>query len=311
MKKLLTGIEGLDDMLYGGFSIPEDRGFIIQIKGDTGTGKTILALQMATNYAKGGKIACYFYLEKQVQEVFDTVNRFGWGENRKEGWPYSAGKINRDINKRKRMYENGGMLIGSLSTDNLMVLYLSLGSNINALSGVFERNVALREKMSENERKLEKRLKEYPLNESRNMYIVDPVDIRLGAETVDILNDDRNYPIIARGFKESGGIYLLISNKSFNNFDTLSDSIIELGFIRDDVTTERYMEVIKARNQDYCMGKRKFKISDKEGVVFWERGINPTILYQYKFKEKHILILHKIIENYFDESISSLFLLEN
>jgi len=161
MEKLLTGIECLDNILEGGFDIPKDRGFIIQIKGDTGTGKTILALQMATHYAKSGQIACYFYLEKQVEEVFEIVTRFGWGEHKKGGWPYLAGRINHDIDKRKSIYNNGGMLVGSLPTDNLMVLYVSLASNISALSGVFERNVALRTKMSERERRLERRLKEY------------------------------------------------------------------------------------------------------------------------------------------------------
>jgi circadian clock protein KaiC len=74
LPKAATGIEGLDDVLGGGF--PRDRIFLIQ--GDPGVGKTTLALQFLREGARAGESCLYITLSETKEELFAVAESHGW-----------------------------------------------------------------------------------------------------------------------------------------------------------------------------------------------------------------------------------------
>jgi circadian clock protein KaiC len=69
-----TGIEGLDDILGGGF--PRNRLHLIQ--GDPGVGKTTLALQFLMAGAAVGEQGLYITLSETKSELLDVAKSHGW-----------------------------------------------------------------------------------------------------------------------------------------------------------------------------------------------------------------------------------------
>ena len=68
-EKLPTYIEGLDKILNGGFI----KGTSILITGPTGSGKTILTLSMAANWALNGYRVYFISFEEPYQQVVETL----------------------------------------------------------------------------------------------------------------------------------------------------------------------------------------------------------------------------------------------
>ena len=68
------GIEKLDELLGGG--IPQ--GHIVMISGNTGTGKTVLAMQFLVQGIKEGEHAVFMALEEPVDQVKNTALEHGW-----------------------------------------------------------------------------------------------------------------------------------------------------------------------------------------------------------------------------------------
>jgi circadian clock protein KaiC len=69
-----TGIEGLDNILEGGF--PENRIYLIE--GDPGTGKTTLALQFLMEGARSGEAGLYITLSETKEELEAVAASHGW-----------------------------------------------------------------------------------------------------------------------------------------------------------------------------------------------------------------------------------------
>ena len=69
-----TGIEGLDDVLRGGF--PANRLYLIE--GDPGTGKTTLALQFLLEGARLGEPGLYVTLSESSDELRAVARSHGW-----------------------------------------------------------------------------------------------------------------------------------------------------------------------------------------------------------------------------------------
>jgi circadian clock protein KaiC len=67
--KVSTGIEGLDDLLYGG--IPEKNQILLL--GDTGSGKTLLAFEIAYKAAKAGIPTTFLTLEEKIGALISFV----------------------------------------------------------------------------------------------------------------------------------------------------------------------------------------------------------------------------------------------
>jgi circadian clock protein KaiC len=73
LKKLGTGVPGLDILTHGG--IPEGRSTLLT--GKSGTGKTVMAMQIATNLASAGIKTIVIAVEESPDDLRDTGNTLG------------------------------------------------------------------------------------------------------------------------------------------------------------------------------------------------------------------------------------------
>lgn len=80
---LFTGIEGLDKLL--GLGIPKASSVLVS--GGTGTGKTILALNILYNACKKRKKCIYLSFEESEERLREHMRNFGWepGKYEKKG----------------------------------------------------------------------------------------------------------------------------------------------------------------------------------------------------------------------------------
>ena len=69
-----TGVEGLDDILYGGL----DRDHLYLVEGDPGTGKTTLALQFLLEGLRQGERVLYVTLSESKHELEGVAVSHGW-----------------------------------------------------------------------------------------------------------------------------------------------------------------------------------------------------------------------------------------
>jgi len=136
IKKVKTGIEGLDDLLYGG--IPE--GNQVFIVGGPGTGKTLFCNEFLFHGAENGEVGIFFTLEEPATSVIrNAIETFSALPLKKymdqnlityidlplEREEYSMGKLaqklEEEIKERsaKRVVVDSATLIKHLSTDIL------------------------------------------------------------------------------------------------------------------------------------------------------------------------------------------------
>ena len=75
LKDLISsGVKGLDDMLGGGFP----QGHIIVAIGDSGTGKTTLALHYILDGLLKGEPGIYISIEEEKESIISAAMAFGW-----------------------------------------------------------------------------------------------------------------------------------------------------------------------------------------------------------------------------------------
>jgi circadian clock protein KaiC len=72
--KAKSGIEGLDEILSGGFT----RGHLFLIEGAPGTGKTTVALQFLMEGARAGEKCLYITLSETERELRESAASHGW-----------------------------------------------------------------------------------------------------------------------------------------------------------------------------------------------------------------------------------------
>lgn len=75
-----TGIRGLDDILGSG--IP--KGSSVLVAGGSGSGKTILCLQMVSNAARAGKKCLYMSFEESEERLRQHMKDFNWNPEEME-----------------------------------------------------------------------------------------------------------------------------------------------------------------------------------------------------------------------------------
>ncbi|MBP1910042.1 RAD55 family ATPase [Methanolobus bombayensis] len=74
IKRVTTGIPGMDDFLEGGFP----KGFAIVVTGPPGTGKTTFSMQYLMEGVKNGERCIFFSFEERAQQLVQHFARFGW-----------------------------------------------------------------------------------------------------------------------------------------------------------------------------------------------------------------------------------------
>ena len=73
IEKLSTGVPGFDTLTHGG--VPKGRATLVV--GRSGTGKTVLGLQLATHFARGGRSVVVFGVEESVGDLVTTAEALG------------------------------------------------------------------------------------------------------------------------------------------------------------------------------------------------------------------------------------------
>lgn len=73
IEKVSTGVPGLDTLTRGG--LPKGRPTLVV--GRSGTGKTVLGLQLATHFARGGRNVVVFGVEETVPDLITTAEALG------------------------------------------------------------------------------------------------------------------------------------------------------------------------------------------------------------------------------------------
>ncbi len=74
VKKVKTGVTGLDTLIDGGF--PE--GSIVIVSGTPGTGKTIMGLQFLNEGIKNKEMGIYVSFEQERDDILKQAAQFGW-----------------------------------------------------------------------------------------------------------------------------------------------------------------------------------------------------------------------------------------
>jgi circadian clock protein KaiC len=74
LRRLKSGIAGLDDILHGGFP----QGHLYLIEGDPGTGKTTMALQFLFEGIRNGETVLYVTLSESRGELEQVARSHGW-----------------------------------------------------------------------------------------------------------------------------------------------------------------------------------------------------------------------------------------
>ncbi|MFB6174393.1 MAG: RAD55 family ATPase [Candidatus Nanohalobium sp.] len=74
VERITTGIEGLDDLIQGGFP----KSSVTLISGGTGTGKTTLCNQFLMEGIEKGQKALYISTEEPVEAIKDDAAVFDW-----------------------------------------------------------------------------------------------------------------------------------------------------------------------------------------------------------------------------------------
>ncbi len=74
VRRVSTGIKGLDTLLEGGFI----KGSAVLVTGGAGTGKTIFGLQYLWEGLKKGEPGVYITLEEDVEDIKEDARKFGW-----------------------------------------------------------------------------------------------------------------------------------------------------------------------------------------------------------------------------------------
>ncbi|HQN76585.1 MAG TPA: KaiC domain-containing protein [Methanomassiliicoccales archaeon] len=74
MEKVRTGIEGLDEMLFGGIPI----GSTVVVMGSFGTGKTTFGLQFLNQGLAEGEKGIYISLEEDKESILADAEAHGW-----------------------------------------------------------------------------------------------------------------------------------------------------------------------------------------------------------------------------------------
>lgn len=73
MEKIKSGVEGVDDLLSGGFP----KGKIIMVSGSSGTGKTIFASQFLYEGLRKGESCVFITLEQPKHKLIDDLQEVG------------------------------------------------------------------------------------------------------------------------------------------------------------------------------------------------------------------------------------------
>ena len=245
---LPTRITELDEMLNTGFVIPGnfgDYGYTILVTGESGTGKTILGLQMAANYAEAHPnesavhLSCPFFENDIRDHLTRYFTIFGFMNKAIVQSVSEAQKIS-DDNEALPGHQGGLVLAGNF-----------VGGEIND----FE--TYLRGELNGHEE----------LSEKPGFYVVDSLDQLLFKNNGSISNQQQRWQKAIQPFYNFKKVCVLITENYGRELGRIVDAVIELSITHEGLEAKRHVEVVKARYQSHYMGKKPFDINAIAGGI--------------------------------------------
>ncbi len=253
----LSEIPGLN-FVFGGGVLPRTKGGrSIIVSGPSGSGKTVLALQKLVNVASHGGLAVYFSFEESYQLIFDRLLSFGLLDPRR----YIVAQAGKDVEERISSHFKEKRCLGQL------VLFgkgkhgdYALGETIKLIG-----NAARKTGRGAEWRAL--------VIDSINALTLGGRASPRGGEppVVSQRDADESRPRLRRIINkiESNGFLGIIINEEpgddeFRYLSYLADTVIRLGF--DAPRQKRWMEIAKARGQDFHPGRHMFRLIAGSGI---------------------------------------------
>lgn len=226
-----TKVSRLDDLLCGGFWIPRGRGTSVLIAGHPGAGKSTLALLLATEWAKQGKVSLYCALEQDIVSLRGTAQTFGCFPESEDAWSW----IDSDHPTKPKSGRGAIVITGLMAKDR------AFSTRIRALEQYLGRIKAWATR---------------PL-----LVVVDSLDVFAESALAraqflrlkNLLDLRSNLSIM---IMEQG----LVTPQAFHMEEFVSDTVIEMGTTVELGYLLRYLEIKKARYQNHILGKHQLKI---------------------------------------------------
>jgi KaiC/GvpD/RAD55 family RecA-like ATPase len=235
-----TGIDGLDSLLSGGLVLPPHRNFNILTKGSTGTCKTILSLQIAINLAKQGIIGIYYSMEQPPEDIRYVAQQFNWLST-PDDFTFAIGgdEIN---NKLPSVGDRGALLVCHLSRDHICASTEDIQKDIQALENLLR---------------------------PRTLGFIVVDSINAIGKGCTLRENFRN--LLEKLHAQQGRIVIIVLEEKEDTHqiamteEFLVDAVIRLGCrYRSTDYSERYLDLIKVRNQFHYRGQHSFLILSSE-----------------------------------------------
>lgn len=261
-------IPGLNFLLDGGLLLPSSAGMIVLIKGSSGTGKTMLALELASSIAAQGHVAVYLSAEEDPNLLIERLSYIGYSQ----GPHHTAYKrtLERGNGKFTLITRNCipsdtiTDIASHLEDDKTGILLIVSIPNRKAFHG--PQNSTLKD-LSMLRQNLHKLRKEYP--GQITCYILDSL------EAVTDQGGRRLYEDMFGLAKHRMGLGIFVSEAQDPGDgaalqDYLVDMVIRMGYrMRTSQFKERVIEIEKCRTQNHIRGEHLFSISAGEGISMY------------------------------------------
>lgn len=137
MERVSTGITGLDGLVEGGF----EKGSVVVVAGESGTGKTIFGIQFLYNGANLGESGLFISFEEKKRRTIEHMRRFGWEleklEKERKFFVYEYGP--REVD---RFVSEGGAIERTIRDNKIQRIVLD---SITSYAALFESEKERRE----------------------------------------------------------------------------------------------------------------------------------------------------------------------
>jgi KaiC/GvpD/RAD55 family RecA-like ATPase len=259
----LSGIPGLNDIFRGGFLPRASSGQTFTIIGDSGAGKTVLALQMLCDVARQGRLAVYFSFEESYESIVDRLNTFHFHDPEKftilAAGPHDPGLA-------------AGLREAALARPRrgLLVLY---GGNEGAGDAEDFAGGIEAARRGEHTYSLPAAIREIAAAADEWKWRALAIDSINAIDFGPSPDEPRRRLVLQeliQVIETQRFLGLILSEQGNSDFDVLtylSDAAMELGV--DEENKTRWLRPKKCRTQDYQPGRHPFRIADGRGVVIY------------------------------------------
>jgi KaiC/GvpD/RAD55 family RecA-like ATPase/transcriptional regulator with XRE-family HTH domain len=263
---LRTNIRNLDWLLDGGLILPTGgTGLTALVKGKPGTGKTMLALQVAASFAAAGHLVTYVTVEKETDLLLGKLKFAGYRESRenevsimtRNQWRFALVQDVMDIPSRDELTK---LLRAGDHAFGLMV--------ITSIPGVKALNRMRREFRAI----LERTGADSQQRRFYTCFFIDSIDALLNSHHRKIYRELFDFT------SKKSHFGLFISETSDERPDlTLRDYVVDMSFrlgyrIEAEGVKSRVLEIEKCRGQSVRLGEHLFEIGHGYGIA-----VKPSI----------------------------------